>query len=122
MQIYETSTGKLLCSRQLHLQSITHIELSPDASVLVTASTDRFIKVWITGRLMSEERTNLVPVLQIYGHTLPITGVHYGQFATFLYSCSRDATVKVWDLFTGSEVSAQSMASPINTMIMVPLS
>ncbi len=50
LQIFEANTGKLLASRQLHLQSITHVEMSVDSGMVVTVSLDRFIKVWLTSR------------------------------------------------------------------------
>ena len=72
-------------------------------------------------RLMAEEHTNLVPILQIYGHTLPITGISMGQLSTCLYSCSKDGMVKCWDLFNGGEISSLSLPSPVNSILMVTL-
>ncbi len=50
MQIFDSVTGKLLCSRQLHLQPVTYIETDLDGSMIVTAGADRFIKVWLLSR------------------------------------------------------------------------
>ena len=50
LQVFDPGTGKLLCSRQLHLQHISFIETSSDGGMIITASTDRFIKVWILSR------------------------------------------------------------------------
>jgi len=70
-------------------------------------------------RLISEEQTNLVPLQQIYGHTLAITGISVAFKSTFLYSSSKDGTIKSWDLFNGNELSSFSLSSPINTIILV---
>jgi len=68
---------------------------------------------------MSEDHTSLVPLLQIYGHTLPVTGIQLGQYSSTLYSCSKDCTVKAWNLHNGTEITSTTMPSPINAMIMV---
>jgi len=48
LQVFDIVTGKLLCSRQLHLQAINFIET--DGSLIVSAGADRFIKLWILSR------------------------------------------------------------------------
>jgi WD40 repeat protein len=70
-------------------------------------------------RLLVEEQTDAVPVLQIYGHTSPITGLVLSKYSAQVYSSSRDGTVKLWDLLNGSELSAISLTSPINAMVIV---
>lgn len=68
---------------------------------------------------MAEQHGDAVPALQIYGHTSPITGLVLSRCVAEVYSCSRDGTVKTWDLLSGTEVSAKSLATPVNAMAIV---
>ena len=70
-------------------------------------------------RLLVEDNTDAVPILQIYGHTSPITGLVLSKYSAQVYSSSRDGTVKLWDLLSGSELSAISLTSSINAMAIV---
>jgi G protein beta subunit-like protein len=56
------------------------------------------------------------PVLTLQGHTNNVTAVGFQKDGRYLYSCSEDGTIKVWDLRNPSYSRSFSAGSPVNSV------
>jgi G protein beta subunit-like protein len=54
------------------------------------------------------------------GHTQNVTGLGFQIDGKFIYSCSEDGTMKIWDLRTPSCELSNDCRSPINTIALTP--
>lgn len=105
LYIWELNSGILLnVKHAAHYQAITKIKSILNGKYIVTSGNDSRIIIWQTIDLVSQEDPKPVAVLQ--DHTLPITdfevsSTHGENLLTSgvkLYSASRDATVRCYDL------------------------
>ena len=78
-----------------HEAVISHIALDANATVAVSASEDRTLRVW---DLASGTERHV-----LRGHEGPVTRVALDANATVAVSASGDGTLRVWDLATGTE-------------------
>ncbi|MGK3963275.1 TIR domain-containing protein [Sorangium sp. So ce118] len=80
-----------------HSAWVTSCALSPDGQRIVSASSDRTLKVWdlATGRLLSN----------LEGHSAWVTACALSPDGQRIVSASSDRTLKVWDLATGRLLS-----------------
>ena len=79
-----------------HDESLRHVEWSPDASRVVTASADETARVWdgVTG----EELT------RFEGHAGAVTWASWNPAGTRILTASEDGTARVWDAATSTEL------------------
>jgi WD40 repeat protein len=73
------------------------LAFTPDGGRLVSASTDKSIRVW-------DVRTG-APLKEIRGHTEGVNGVAVSPDGASVVSVSEDTTAKVWELATGIETA-----------------
>jgi WD40 repeat protein len=92
-RIWDTATGRQVCSLQGHTGNVTRLAFSPDGRRLATASEDYTAKVWKvdTGR----------ELLTLVGHVDGVAGVAFSPDGTHLASASYDNTIRVWDAASG---------------------
>ena len=69
--------------------------MSPDGRFIVSASSDRTLKVW--------DAATGVERLSLSGHTEAVTGCAVSLDGRFIVSASYDKTFKVWDAAMGRE-------------------
>jgi WD40 repeat protein/tRNA A-37 threonylcarbamoyl transferase component Bud32 len=72
-----------------HALAVLDVAFSPDGERVVTASTDRTIRVW--------DRATGQELLMLNGHTRAVTGIRFSPDGHRLISASADRTVRVWD-------------------------
>src|SRR5262249_53265296 len=79
-----------------HSNGITAVTLSPDGTLLASASNDCTVKLWniATGR----------ELVTLKGHTGFVTNVAFSPDGQSLASSSWDQTVRLWDSKTGKEL------------------
>ena len=77
----------------LHEDVINTAAISPDGTLVVTASKDNTAKVWNfeTGRLVSELR----------GHTDNVKSAVFSPYGNLVLTASSDGTAQLWDALTG---------------------
>jgi COMPASS component SWD3 len=88
-----------------HASSVDDCAIGSDSSYLVSASSDRTVRVWnvVDGAVR----------LTISAHDRHVTGCSISPDDTLLASVSSDATLKVWDLRDGRCVATLHVDSPL---------
>ncbi len=70
-----------------HQAAILAVDISPDSSVIASASADNTVKLW---------RRDGTLLKTLLGHTAPVRAVSYSPDGKTLVSASDDRTVKIW--------------------------
>ncbi|CDR38658.1 CYFA0S02e04192g1_1 [Cyberlindnera fabianii] len=85
-------SNKPVCRMTGHQKLVNHVQFSPDARHLVSASFDNSIKLWDgrTGKFVATFR----------GHVAAVYQTAWSSDCRLLVSCSKDTTLKVWDVRT----------------------
>jgi U3 small nucleolar RNA-associated protein 13 len=83
---------KLICSHSIraHDKDINCITVSPNDSIIASASQDKSIRLW-----SSDE---LTPLATLHGHKRGVWKVLFSPYDKILFSCSGDRTVKLWSI------------------------
>jgi cytochrome c len=89
-----------------HTAPIAALALSPDGTLLASASWDRTVRLWPLGG-------GAPRVLE--GHAQNVNGVAFSPDGRTLVSASYDATVRLWRVGDGS-ASVHNVPSPLNTV------
>jgi hypothetical protein len=90
---WELTTGRALSTLEGHASHVTACAVTPDSRHMVSASSDKMLKVWelATGRALAT----------LEGHTGHVTACVLTPDSRHVVSASSDQTVKVWELATG---------------------
>jgi WD40 repeat protein len=94
--IWDASTGEHLLTLSGHSGWIQTLALSPDETLLATASEDHTAKVW--------DLANGQEFLTLSGHNDIVSGVEFSPDGIHVATTGWDWTTKVWDLTSGKEV------------------
>ncbi len=88
-------SGTLSRTLQGHADSVNHCAVSPDGSLIVSASSDKTLKIWYAAT--GTEKVALA------GHTGNVTCCAISPDNNFMVSGSWDKSLKVWDTASGFE-------------------
>jgi len=72
-----------------HTAAVLAVDVSPDSSLIASASIDKTIKLW---------RRNGTEVATLKGHTATVRAVDFSSDGQILASASEDGTIKLWKL------------------------
>ncbi len=92
----DLETGRVEKSWVAHADSILDLDISSDGRRVVTAGTDKLIKIWQVDR--GEETGRLE------GHGGAVYGVAFNSNATQVASAGADKELKVWDVLTREKI------------------
>ncbi|MDA0834852.1 MAG: hypothetical protein O3A29_16385 [Planctomycetota bacterium] len=100
VKLWSTADWQSQQTIRAHRDSIYAVEISPDETMLATASYDQEIKLWsiADGKLI---RT-------LSGHNGPVYDLSFHPEGHILASASDDRTVKLWDVATGERLDTFS--------------
>lgn len=87
--IWDMESGKDILNLEAHEMPIWSVDFSPDGRYVLTASSDRTIKLWniSTGRI----------VITLAGHLREVTKALFSPDGKLILSTSKDNTVRLWN-------------------------
>lgn len=91
IRFWDANTGA--CSRQLRFEEsqVNALQISPNKSLLAAAGNPAI-------QLFDVASMSEGPCLNFEGHTNNVTSIGFHKETQWMYSCSEDGTVKIWDL------------------------
>ncbi|QLE45293.1 NACHT domain-containing protein (plasmid) [Nostoc sp. C052] len=110
VQVWETSSGKLLLFLQGHEFSVMSVAFSPDGQFIISGSLDQTLRLWdLNGNLIGQP---------FIGHDDLVISVTFSSDGQFIASSSQDKTIRLWNLngslisqpFIGHEDAVNSVA------------
>ncbi|NEN95538.1 MAG: WD40 repeat domain-containing protein [Moorea sp. SIO3I7] len=106
-------TGPLLSTLSGHGDSVNAVAVTPDGTMVISASSDHTVKVW--------DLNTGAEVLTLTGHTSPVNAVAVTPDGTRVISGASDNTVRVWSLATGKEIQRFNRHSlPVVALAVTP--
>jgi len=113
IRFWDASNG--YCSRILrHVDSqINCLQISPEKDLILAGGNPRISLYDVNNR-------DDMPVQTFEGHTNNVTEVGFQKDSKWIYSCSEDGTVKIWDLRTPTSQRNYECHFPVNTVILHP--
>jgi WD40 repeat protein/outer membrane protein OmpA-like peptidoglycan-associated protein len=94
-RIYDVATGQCLVTIQReHFKDVNSIRFNPKSDKIVTASTDKTVRVWgtVKGNVLCK----------FNGHSDKVNSANFSPDGNKVVSSSDDKTLKVWNVNTGS--------------------
>jgi WD40 repeat protein len=81
-----------------HTDQVNHVVLSKDNKYLISASSDKTVKIWNT--------TNGKLEKSLAGHDWKVLTVAISSNGKYIVSGSNDGSIKLWDFETGKEIKS----------------
>jgi WD40 repeat protein len=85
-------------------REVSHVDVSNNNKLLVTASADKTAKIW---------RMNGRYVVTLRGHNLGLISAKFSSDSKFVFTSSLDQTVRLWDVKTGNSKKVFNCTSPV---------
>ena len=134
VRVWKVSDGSVV--RQLVTPApVNDVAFTKDGARLVSAHADNLLRVWTTVApkpadkkaadkkkdKKKDEKAGPKPVLEIKGHTKPVTGVALILPAgTQIATASGDNTVRVFDVTKGNQIRSINVGSPVTGVAVRP--
>ena len=136
IKLWDVATGSLKDTLEGHTASVRSVAFSPDGKTIASGSSDDTIKLWdvATGSLKDTLEGHTASVRSVAfspdGKTLasgaggiPRTFLHSssGQFIRMESTDSRDASIKLWDVATGTlKATLEGHTAPVHSVAFSP--
>jgi len=101
--IWVVKTGQRIDTLRGHAAGVLCIQFSSDDHVLVSASCDNTLRLWILSQHLSK-----VSSIVLSGHTDWVNSVSFAPDGRYIVSASDDCTIRIWDARIG-----QRMVQPL---------
>jgi G protein beta subunit-like protein len=113
IRFWEPTSG--VCAKTLLFgdSQVNCLQISPDKSLLV-AGGNPYIQIFDINS--NDDK----PILTYDGHTGNVTAVGFQKDLKWLYSCSEDGTVRIWDPRSNSSTRTYDCGAAVNTVALNP--
>ena len=113
IRFWEATTG--ICSRTLRYgdSQVNRLQIS-DNKLLVAAAGNPLIQVY------EVNSNNDNPAQTFEGHTQNVTDIGFQRDSKWLYSCSEDGTMKIWDTRAPTPQISMPCGAAVNTIQLHP--
>jgi serine/threonine protein kinase len=109
---WNLKNDQLLTTLKGHTDTVTAIALSRDGSTLISAGSDKLLKLW---NLNTGQQQKLIAA---HRDRICCLAVHPRQ--PWFASASEDSTIKLWDLWTGRRLASLRQTWSVNAMAFSP--
>ncbi len=109
LSLWDTATGRKIKDLAGHTDGIYKCVVSPDGSVIISASRDKTLKVWdpIAGKLLRS----------LEDHTAGVVSCAVSPDGNFIISISEDNTLKVWERLTYNLLYTIEIGNPTDCAV-----
>ncbi|KIJ13795.1 hypothetical protein PAXINDRAFT_13343 [Paxillus involutus ATCC 200175] len=107
IRVWDAMTGEQVLPPIMHQGGVTALAYTPDGDKIISGSDNRTIRIWDAhkGTELYRPQTDLQPSpLTLKGHNSGIYSLAVSPCGTLLASASKDTSVRLWDLSTGTEL------------------
>jgi len=113
IRFWEAPSG--VCYRPIQYadSQVNKLEISPDKQFIAVAGNPHI-------RFFEVNTNNPNPVTSFDGHKGNVTGIGFHKEGKWLFSCSEDHTIKIWDLRAPGCQRSFECTSPVNTVALHP--
>lgn len=111
IKYWEATSG--VCSKSIRFgeSQINKLQISKD-KLLIAGGGNPFINLYDTTSIHDS------PVLVLNNHTQNVTDLGFQSETKWLYSCSEDNTLKIWDIRSGTCETTIDTRSPLNSCVL----
>jgi len=113
IRFWDATTG--VCSRSIRFNEsqVNCLQISPDRTLLAAGGNPQ-------AKLFRIDDDNPNPVLTLDGHTSNITSIGFQQEMKWVYTCSEDRTIKIWDLRAPGWQHSFQCQGAVNSVVLHP--
>lgn len=124
LYLWEISSGNLLCVKEAHYQEVAVIKFSRCGTFVCTGGLDSRVMVWRVADLIGPDLAAAKPYMSIVDHSLAVADLHLSDSPLLsdlrLYTASKDATLRVYDLATKSLLTTFVFSNPVECITRDP--
>jgi G protein beta subunit-like protein len=113
IRLWEATSG--VCAKTLLLteSQVNCLQISPDKSLLAAGGNPNI-------HVFDINSNDDKPIRVYEGHTNNVTTVGFQKDLKWLYSCSEDGTVRIWDTRSNTSTRCYDCGAPVNSMALSP--
>lgn len=104
IKVIDIDSWHELCTLEGHSSWVTDVSISSDAQIMVSASSDKTLKVWKMSPLDKENFRKFDELYTLRGHTKDVVDIALSKDGRLCISASMDHTLKMWDVLNGKEI------------------
>jgi pre-rRNA-processing protein IPI3 len=121
---WEVASGRLVATKQAHLQAVTAIAVDERSNFLLSASADSSVHVWSISELLSfSSAKDTSPIRTFSNHRSKVTALavgHSDSVCNFAVSVSEDKTCLVWDYRTNTLLRTFLLPGVASSIVLDP--
>jgi len=103
LPVWDVANHKSIAKLSEQMESVSSAAFSTGGKLIVTAGRDNVARVWdiVTRKTTDTQAVTGTLVVELRGHSEPVTGAAFNSDDKFVVTASRDGTARVWEVATG---------------------